>query len=142
MGQHSFYHAMVSLSFQIEMENLDRIKSSCIATRLYKKSNFHQKLSYKVLISPPTILEVVLQVKLERDWEKRTFWMFKKKMLYLKNCQFEHKIVIFKLCICCQFQDSQIMPPNKFPWANTTFWDKFCSIFFLLNPQEHILHTK
>ena len=27
----------------------------------------------------------------------------------LKNCQFAPRIVIFNLCICCQFEDSQII---------------------------------
>ena len=49
LGQPSFYRATVALSFQIEIYNLERTKSSLLATSLYKKSNFHQKLSYKVL---------------------------------------------------------------------------------------------
>ena len=46
------------------------------------------------------------------------------------------RIVIFNLCICCQFEDSQIISPKiKFLWAIATFnYDKwgliFCSIFF------------
>ena len=37
MGQPSIYHATVALSFQIEICNLDRTKSSFLATSLYKK---------------------------------------------------------------------------------------------------------
>ena len=29
----------------------------------------------------------------------------------LKSCQFAPRIVIFNLCICCQFEDSQIISP-------------------------------
>ena len=47
--QPSIYHATVALSFQIEICNLDRTKSSFLATSLYKKVIFTKKLSYKVL---------------------------------------------------------------------------------------------
>ena len=40
MGQPSFYHATVALSFQIEISNLDRTKSGFLATSLYKKVIF------------------------------------------------------------------------------------------------------
>ena len=30
----------------------------------------------------------------------------------LKSCQFTPKIVIFNLCICCQFEDLQIISPE------------------------------
>ena len=30
----------------------------------------------------------------------------------LKSCQFAPRIVIFNLCICCQFEDSQIISPK------------------------------
>ena len=33
----------------------------------------------------------------------------------LKSCQFAHRIVIFNLCICCQFVDSQIISPKIIP---------------------------
>ena len=33
----------------------------------------------------------------------------------LKNCQFAHRIVIFNLCVCCQFEDSQIISPKIIP---------------------------
>ena len=33
----------------------------------------------------------------------------------LKSCQFAPRIVIFNLCICCQFEDSQIILPNIIP---------------------------
>ena len=54
----------------------------------------------------------------------------------LKSCQFAPRIVIFNLCICCQFEDSQIMSPKIILWAIATFncTDKwgltFCSLFF------------
>ena len=38
--------------FRLKSANLDRTTSSFLALSLYKKSNFHQKFSYKVL-SPP-----------------------------------------------------------------------------------------
>ena len=31
----------------------------------------------------------------------------------LKSCQFAPRIVIFNLCICCQFEDSQIIGLNN-----------------------------
>ena len=40
MGQPSIYHAIVALSFQIEICNLDRTKSSYLATSLYRKVIF------------------------------------------------------------------------------------------------------
>ena len=40
MGQPSIYHATVALSFQIEICNLDRTKSSFLATSLHKKVIF------------------------------------------------------------------------------------------------------
>ena len=49
MGQPSIYHATVSLSFQIEICNLDRTISSFLATSLYKKVIFTKNVSYKVL---------------------------------------------------------------------------------------------
>ena len=30
----------------------------------------------------------------------------------LKSCQFVPRIVIFNLCICCQFEDSQTISPK------------------------------
>ena len=33
----------------------------------------------------------------------------------LKSCQFAPRIVIFNLCICCQFEDSQIISPKIIP---------------------------
>ena len=33
----------------------------------------------------------------------------------LKSCQFAPRIVIFILCICCQFEDSQIILPEIIP---------------------------
>ena len=42
MGQPSFYHATVALSFQIEICNLDRTKFSFLATSLYQKVIFNK----------------------------------------------------------------------------------------------------
>ena len=36
----------------------------------------------------------------------------------LKSCQFAPKIVIFNLCICCQFEDSQIILPKVIPMSH------------------------
>ena len=36
MGQPTFYHATVALSFQIEICNLDRVKYSFLAASLFK----------------------------------------------------------------------------------------------------------
>ena len=36
----------------------------------------------------------------------------------LKSCQFAPRIVIFKLCICCQFEDSQIISPKIIPMSH------------------------
>ena len=36
----------------------------------------------------------------------------------LKSCQFAPKIVIFNLCICCQFEDSQIILPKIIPMSH------------------------
>ena len=33
----------------------------------------------------------------------------------LKSCQFAPEIVIFNLCICCQFEDSQIISRKIIP---------------------------
>ena len=54
MGQPSIYHATVSLSFQIEICNLDRTKSSFLATSLYKKS-FSPKIELQGLVAPATL---------------------------------------------------------------------------------------
>ena len=39
----------------------------------------------------------------------------------LKSCQFAPRIVIFDLCICCQFDDFQIISPKIILWAIATF---------------------
>ena len=44
MGQPSLYHATVALSFRIEIWNLDKTKSSFLATSLYKKVIFTKNL--------------------------------------------------------------------------------------------------
>ena len=36
----------------------------------------------------------------------------------LKSCQFAPKIVIFNLCICCQFEDSHIISPKIIPMSH------------------------
>ena len=35
----------------------------------------------------------------------------------LKSCQFAPKIVIFNLCIYCQFEDRQIISPKIIPMS-------------------------
>ena len=35
----------------------------------------------------------------------------------LKSCQFAPRIVIFNLCICCQFEDLQIILPKIIPMS-------------------------
>ena len=36
----------------------------------------------------------------------------------LKSYQFAPKIVIFNLCICCQFEDLQIISPKIIPMSH------------------------
>ena len=36
----------------------------------------------------------------------------------LKSCQFAPRIVIFNLCICCQFEDQQIISPKIIPMSH------------------------
>ena len=48
------YHATVALSFQIEICNLDRTKSSFLATSLYKKVIF-TKIELQGLVAPAMI---------------------------------------------------------------------------------------
>ena len=36
----------------------------------------------------------------------------------LKSCQFAQVIVIFNPCICCQFEDSQIISPKIIPTSH------------------------
>ena len=49
------------------------------------------------------------------------FWVDKIKYEYLAilsnltSCQFVPRIVIINLCICCQFEDSQIILPKIIP---------------------------
>ena len=49
----------------------------------------------------------------------------------LKSCQFAPKIVIFNLCICCQFEDSQIISPKISPMSQIATFncDKWGLIF-------------
>ena len=74
MGQPSFYHATVALSFQIEICNLDKTKSSFLATSLYKNVIFtknwvtrscHPSDEYK-------LLKKVLQFKF--DWSYLSYY--------------------------------------------------------------------
>ena len=51
MGQPSFYHATVALSFQVEICNLNRIKSSFLPTSLLYKNNFHRKIELQGFIT-------------------------------------------------------------------------------------------
>ena len=39
----------------------------------------------------------------------------------LNSCQFAPEIVIFNLCICCQFEDSQIILPKMIPMSHRKF---------------------
>ena len=55
MGQPSFYHATVALYLQIEICNLDRTKSSFLATSSYEKVIFEKNLSYKVFQHPTDV---------------------------------------------------------------------------------------
>ena len=36
----------------------------------------------------------------------------------LKSCQFAPRIVIFNLCVCCQFEDLQIISPKIIPMSH------------------------
>ena len=36
----------------------------------------------------------------------------------LKSCQFAPRIAIFNFCICCQFEDSQIILPKTIPMSH------------------------
>ena len=58
-GTAFYYHATVALSFQIEICNLDRTKSSFLATSLYKKVIF-TKIELQGLVAPATICNLVL----------------------------------------------------------------------------------
>ena len=40
----------------------------------------------------------------------------------LKSCQFAPKIVVFNLCICCQFEDSQIISPKIIPMSHRNLY--------------------
>ena len=62
MGQPSIYHATVALSFQIEICNLDRTKSSFLATSLYKKVIF-TKIELQGLVAPATICKYPLNTQ-------------------------------------------------------------------------------
>ena len=53
----------------------------------------------------------------------------------LKSCQFAPRIVIFNLCICCQYEDSQIISPKIIPVSHhNLLWQMrahFLQKFFL-----------
>ena len=40
----------------------------------------------------------------------------------LKSCQFAPSRVIFNLCICCQFEDSQIITPQIIPMRHRNIY--------------------
>ena len=53
------------------------------------------------------------------------FWVDKIKYEHLailsnlvKSCQIAPRIVIFNLCICCQFEDLQIISPKIIPMSH------------------------
>ena len=48
----------------------------------------------------------------------------------LKSCQFAPRIAIFNLCICCQFEDSQIIMLKIIPMSHLNIYcDKLGLIF-------------
>ena len=53
----------------------------------------------------------------------------------LKSCQFAPKVVIFNLCICCQFEDPQIISPKLIPMShrNMTNEGSFFAVYFSLS---------
>ena len=63
----------------------------------------------------------------------------------LKSCQFAPKIVIFNLCICCQFEDLQIINPlstrphQDVVWYNNS-WLGFLKILNYV-PKEREKYT-
>ena len=68
------------------------------------------------------------------------FWVDKIKYEHLailsnlKSCQFAHRIVIFNLCICCQFEDLQIISPKIIPMSHRNIYcDKWGLILFCRN---------
>ena len=82
------------------------------------------------------------------------FWVDKIKYEHLailsnlKSCQFAPKIVIFNLCICCQFEDLQIILPKIIPMShrNIQLWQMRAhfmqNIFlFLLVPNSEFLEN-
>ena len=40
----------------------------------------------------------------------------------LTSCQFAPKIVIFNLCICCQFEELQIISPKIIPMSHRNIY--------------------
>ena len=56
------------------------------------------------------------------------FWVDKIKYEHLailsnlNNCQFAPRIVIFNLCICCQFDDLQIISPKIIPMSHRNIY--------------------
>ena len=76
MGQPSFYHATVALSFQIEICNLDRTKSSVLATSLYKKmilTNNWDTRSYQLVVSYSDNRNILERVTLQQVWTIRSW---------------------------------------------------------------------
>ena len=65
------------------------------------------------------------------------FWVDKIKYEHLailsnlKSCQFAPRIVIFNLCICCQFEDLKIISPKIIPMSHRYMRAHFLQNFFL-----------
>ena len=51
----------------------------------------------------------------------------------LKSCQFAPRIVIFNLCICCQFEYSQIISPKIIPTSHHNIYCDKWGPFFCRN---------
>ena len=63
----------------------------------------------------------------------------------LKSCQFAPRIVIFNLCICCQFEDSQIISPKINPmshriqlWQMRAHFLQYIFLFLLVHNSEFL----
>ena len=62
--------------------------------------------------SPPTPSPYFVYIVLGRQ---NKIWTFGNPF-QSKSCQFAPRIVIFNLCICCQFEDLQIISPKIIPY--------------------------
>ena len=64
----------------------------------------------------------------------------------LKSCQFAPRIVIFNLCVCCQFENSQIILPKIIPMShrNIELWQmranflQYIFLFLLVHNSEFL----